>query len=71
MGARGVNTVSPTGASRRRATSPSAQDGLRPELGQRGAARLVVGAIDDEHAVEMVEFVLDDPGGRQLEVEAD
>ena len=56
-------------ACRRRATSPGAEDGLRPQLGERRSPGLVVGAVDDEHPVEVIELVLDDPSGRLLELE--
>ena len=51
------------------AKSPRAEDGLRPQLGECGASRLVVGAVDDEHAVEMIELVLNDARGREPELE--
>jgi hypothetical protein len=48
--------------------SSRAEDGLRPEPGERGSARLVVSAVDDQHPVEVIELVLDDPRRRELEL---
>ena len=45
-----------------------AQDGLRPQRAERFLAVLGVGPVDDQHAVEMVELVLDDPRGEPLEL---
>ena len=71
----------PAAAGRRRRTprsqrpraggSTCAEDGLRPELRQSRAPRLVVGAVDDQHAVEVIELVLDDARRRELELEPD
>src|SRR4051812_9087538 len=63
---------------RRRRTEPSRrrrcalpQDGLRPQDPERAAAVLVVGAVDDQHAVEVVALVLGDPRPHALELVAD
>jgi hypothetical protein len=45
------------------------RDGLRPQYGERSSTRLVVGAVDDQHTVEVIELVLDDSRGRTLELE--
>ena len=49
--------------------SPRAEDRLRPEPRESRAPRLVVGAIDDQHAVQVVELVLGRPRRRRLELE--
>src|SRR5262245_3134195 len=53
---------------RRRCALP--ENGLRPQDPERAAAVLVVGAVDDQHAVEMVVLVLDDAGTEPLELPA-
>ena len=54
---------------RDRSASTRAENGLRPERRERRSSRLVVRAIDDQHAVEVVELVLDDARRRRLELE--
>src|SRR5437763_8221273 len=46
-----------------------AEDGARPQRRERLLAVLVVGAVDDQHAREVVELVLDDPRGVLVELE--
>ena len=53
----------------RAVNAPRTGCGRQPR--ERPAARLVVGAVDDEHAVQVVELVLHDPCGRQLQLELD
>ena len=55
----------------RSAGSTRAEDGLRPEPRERRAPRLVVRAVDDQNAVEMVELVLYDARRGRLELELD
>ena len=45
------------------------QDEARAQLPERLAARVRVGAIDDERAVQVVELVLDDPRVGTLQLE--
>ena len=60
-----------TAPSRRRRSGPRVYLAGRAsaELRERLAARLRVGAIDDQRAVEVVELVLDDPRRQTLELE--
>ena len=48
---------------------PSDEDRLRPQLRHRLLAALGIGAVDDQHAVEVVELVLDDARRQPLELE--
>src|SRR5581483_6418581 len=70
--ARRSSTSAPSGAV---AATPirtgSAQDDAGPQHAERFLAVLVVGAVDDQHAVEMVELVERDPGRVLAELEAD
>ena len=62
------------GAERSRRGDGEAHHYRRTGCGRRIAERLlavlVVGAVDDQHAVEMVELVLDDARAHPLELEA-
>ena len=62
-----------TAPSRRRRSGPCAyldEEEPRPQLRHRLAPRLRIGAIDDQHAVEMVELVLHDARREPFELEA-
>ena len=56
---------------RDRSRQRAPRTGCGRSLAERGAPRLVVGAVDDEDAVEVVELVLDDARGGWLELELD
>ena len=61
------------GAERRRrgdADAHQRRDGARPQRRERLFAVLVVGAVDDQHAVEVVELVLHDAGAVVVELPA-
>ena len=55
---------------RRSAAVPLPQNGARPQRRERLFAVLVVGAVDDQHAVQMVELVLHDARAVLVELEA-
>ena len=62
-------TSAPIGAVAATAISHRKRD-ARPQQRERLLAVLRVGAVDDQHAVEVVELVLHDAGGVPLELEA-
>src|SRR5581483_7925276 len=76
------NAISRVAASRSRTSAPSdavaatpivtgsPEDDARPQRRERLLAVLVVGPVDDQHAVEVVQLVLDDARSVRLELDA-